>query len=205
MDAEVSERMFASYLNGLGLSYQRHFCVCGNSNVDFHVAGSPPILCDVKEIRPSANASPEIDAYAHLRDDLNELRKKFGRDRPTRPVVLVTVNFSGRMFTGFSIARAMLGDVGAEFSPEGRASIRHLPRGNAAMTRMHHKAIAGILVYDCEPQGNHALFQNPYANYPVPAHCFPRVRRVVVDKSATEEHLRALSELTFWHCDEPTP
>lgn len=116
MDAEISERMFASYLDGLGLIYKRHFRVRGDKNVDFLVEGSPSILCDVKEVRPSAKAALEIDAYAHLREDLSDLRRKFGPDLPAIPIVLVTVNFSGRMFTGFSVARAMLGDVGADFS-----------------------------------------------------------------------------------------
>jgi hypothetical protein len=203
MDAVVSEGMFASYLDSQGLLYERHFRVSGDKNVDFCIAGDPRIHCDVKEIRPSSNASTEIDAYAHLREDLSDLRKKFGRNRPTGPVVLVTVNFSGQMFTGFSVARAMLGDVAAEFSSEGRSSIGHLLRGNAAVTRAHKRAIAGIFVYDCQYQGSHALFLNPYADFPVPGDSFPHVRRVIVVKSASEEQLHDLSKLTFWSCDEP--
>ena len=202
MDAAASEGFFESYLNHLGLTYQRHVPVRGDKNVDFRIEGDPAILCDVKEVRASAIGSPDIDAYSHIREDLAELRKKFGPCRPRIPVLLVTVNFSARLFTGFSIARAMLGDVGAEISPNGRGEFHHLPRGNAAMTRSHHTVLSGILLFDCGIKGNHALFRNPYATHPVPDHWFPAVRRVIVDRDATEEHLKALANITFWSCDE---
>jgi hypothetical protein len=176
MHADVSEGLFASYLEHLGLGYQRHVRVRDDKNVDFRVEGDPPILCDVKEIRRSAKESQEIDAYSHLREDLRDLRKKFGPRRPDIPVLLVTVNFSGRLFTSFSVARAMLGDVGPQLSPNGRGDLHHLPRGNAAMTSSHHTVIPGLFVFDCEREGNHALFPNPYAANPVPAECFPLVR-----------------------------
>src|SRR5262249_54649632 len=120
MNAEISEGLFASYLEGLPVEYQRHVPVHGNKNVDFLIEGDPQILCDVKEVRPGGNRALGIDAYAHLRDDVSDLRKKFGSSRPRKPVLLVSVNFSGNLFTGISVARAMLGDVGAEFSAEGR-------------------------------------------------------------------------------------
>ena len=102
-------------------------------------------------------------------------------------------------------ARAMLGDVGAEITPNGRGDLHHLPRGNAAMTSSHHTVISGIFIFDCEPEGNHALFLNPYAANPVPAQCFPLVRRVPISRDATEEDLKALANITFWHCDEQVP
>jgi len=201
MDAEISEGLFASYLDGLCLKYERHVPVHGTRNVDFLVEGNPQILCDVKEVRPGANEAQGIDAYAHLRDDVSDLRKKFGSSRPGKPVLLVSVNFSGNLFTGFSVARAMLGDVGAEFSAEGRSEFRHLRRGNASMTISHHTVISGILVLDCEPGGRHALFPNPYAAYPVPASSFPMVRRIPVAREATESQIRDLATITFWHFD----
>ena len=109
MDAELSEGLFKSYLDLLGLRHERHVCVHGDKNVDFHVDGETPVLCDVKEIRPSPTDPDQIDAYSHLREDLRDLRKKFGPSKPVVPVLLVTMNFSGRLFTGFSVARAMLG------------------------------------------------------------------------------------------------
>jgi hypothetical protein len=102
----------------------------------------------VKEVRPSANGLHGIDAYAHLRYDLSDLRKKFGPSRPQTPVLLVSINFSGHLFTGFSVARAMLGDVGAEFSADGRGTFHHVRRGNASMTSVHHTLISGIFVFD---------------------------------------------------------
>ena len=205
MDAEVSEGLFKTYLDHLGLRYERHVPVHGDKNVDFRVEGETPVLCDVKEIRPSPTDPDEIDAYSHLREDLRDLRKKFGPCKPVVPVLLVTINFSDRLFTGFSVARAMLGDVGAEISPDGRGDIHHLLRGNAVMTRSHTTVISEIFVFDCVPEGNHALFANPYAAYPVPGQCFPLVRRIFVAKDATEERLKALANITFWHCDTQTP
>ena len=202
MDAEMSESLFELYLDHLRLKYRRHVRVHGERNVDFCIEGNCPLLCDVKEIRPGAKDSGEIDAYAHLREDLRELRKKFGPSRPSTPVLLVTVNFSGRLFTGFSVARAMLGDVGAELSSNGRGEFHYLPRGNAAMTPSHHTVISGIFIFDCASEGNHALFPNPYAAHPIPVQCFPLVRRVAVARDATEEQLKALANVTFWHCDE---
>jgi hypothetical protein len=201
MDAELSEGLFKSYLDLLGLRHERHVCVHGDKNVDFHVDGETPVLCDVKEIRPSPTDPDQIDAYSHLREDLTDLRKKFGPSKPVVPVLLVTMNFSGRLFTGFSVARAMLGDIGAQISPEGRSDIHHLSRGNAVMTRSHTTLISGIFVFDCAPQGNHAIFPNPYAACPLPDSCFPFVRRVCVAKDATEEDLKALANITFWQCD----
>ncbi len=204
MDAAVSESLFESYLHHLKVSYQRHVPVRGDKNVDFRIDGDLAILCDVKEVRAGATDSPDIDAYSHIRDDLAELRKKFGSCRPQVPVLLVTVNFSGRLFTGFSIARAMLGDVGAEISPKGRGSFHYLPRGNAAMTPSHHTVLSGVLLFDCEIAGNHTLFLNPYAAHPVPDQWFPSVRRVSVSRDATEEQLKALADMTFWSCDAQT-
>ena len=205
MDAELSEGLFKAYLDHLGLKHQRHVPVCGNKNVDFRVEGTTPLFCDVKEIRPSPTDPDEIDAYSHLREDLRDLRKKFGTYKPVIPVLLISINFSGRLFTGFSVARAMLGDVGAEISPDGRGDIQHLPRGNAAMTHSHTTVISGIFVFDCVSEGNHALFPNPWAAYPVPDQCFPHVKRISVAKDATEERLKALANISFWHCDEQAP
>jgi len=205
MDAEISEGLFAPYLDTLRLKYQRHIPVRDARNIDFRIEGSPPILCDVKEVRPGEDESKGIDAFAHIREDLSELRKKFGPSDPETPVLLVTVNFSGTMFTGFSVARAMLGDVGAEFSAEGRGKFHHLRRGNASMTRSHHTLISGIFAFDCEATGNHALFLNPYSARSLPDAWFPAVNRVAVAKDASEARLRELANMTFWHCDEHAP
>ncbi len=202
MDAKISEGLFASYLDTLQLKYRRHVLVRDARNVDFLIEGSPSIFCDVKEIRTGEKESQGIDAYAHLRDDLSDLRKKFGPSRPRTPVLLVSVNFSGNLFTGFSVARAMLGDVGAEFFADGREDFHHLPRGNASMTPFHHTLISGIFVFDCELTGEHALFQNPYATNPIPATWFPLVRRVEVTKDASESSLKQLSNIIFLNCDK---
>ena len=56
----------------------------------FRVEGETPVLCDVKEVRPSPTDPDENDAYSHLREDLRDLRKKFGAYKPVVPVLLVT-------------------------------------------------------------------------------------------------------------------
>jgi len=100
------------------------------------------------------------------------------------------MNFSGRSMTGFSVARALLGDVGAGFNEIGRDHFHHLPRGNAALTSKHNTTISGVFVYDCELEGNHGIFLNPYAAYPLSARVFSSVRRNNLTKNASEEDIK---------------
>ena len=71
----------------------------------------------MKEVHDSrVGPQEEIDAYTHIREDLKDLRRKFGGTKPTFPVVLVTMNFSSKFFTAHTVSRAMYGDIGAQFS-----------------------------------------------------------------------------------------
>ena len=198
MNAEISEALFQAYLERLSLAYERHVIVHCAKNVDFRVEGDTPIFCDIKEIRPSSTMSRRIDAHSHLREDLSDLRKKFGPSRPNIPVLLIAINFSGRLLTGLSVARSMLGDVGVDMLPNGRSGLHHLPRGNASMTCHHLTRISGVFVFDCETDDGHAVFPNPYAAYPISAECFPLVKRLYVAKDMTEDQLKVLANINFW-------
>ena len=46
------------------------------------------------------------------------------------------------------------------------------------------------------------FFLTPTKFISIPDHCFRLVRRILVDKDATEEHLKGVANITFWHCDE---
>ena len=203
MDAKASEKLFASYLEKHSIKFERDFKVLGEKNVDFRIAQPTSIvLCDVKEVRDSEKDNVgKIDAYTHIREDLKDLRKKFGKNKPTHPVILVTMNFSSNFYTGNTIVRAMYGDTGAVFSNKGRSRVVHMPRGNASMTKTTNTTISGILVYDCA-NGNHAYFSNQYAKINLPTGYFPDVKLFNVKRSTSEEDLVKLSELMYWECDE---
>lgn len=202
MDAEVSEGLFASYLDAHGMDYERHFRVSGEKNVDFKIAASDVVLCDVKEVHDSRMGSPGIiDAYTHIREDINDLRKKFKKKKPTNPVVLVTMNFSSNFFTALTVARAILGDIGAEFDSQSRGEAHHLPRGNASFTKTTNTSISGVLVYDCAT-GNHTYFSNPFAKFKIPSNYFPSIKEIEIKRNAGEQELVRLSGFMFWECND---
>ncbi|OQW71531.1 MAG: hypothetical protein BVN35_16285 [Proteobacteria bacterium ST_bin11] len=178
MDAEISEGLFATYLDKYEMAYTRHYRVSGDKNVDFMIEFPSVVFCDVKEVRDSSSDfGSKIDAYEHIRDDICKLRKKFKNVKPQEPVVLVTMNFSSSFFTAFTVAQAMLGDVGFAISNGNRGDARHLPRGNAAVTKNGNTAISGVLVFDAN-SGNHRYLSNPFSSYPVPNGFFPEIREI---------------------------
>jgi hypothetical protein len=197
MDAEISEGLFASYLGDLGIEYQRHYRVSGDRNVDFRIEASSVVLCDVKEVRDSRTQNgSEIDAYSHIREDLRDLRKKFKNTKPTGPVVLVTMNFSSNFFTAFTVARAMLGDVGVELFNRTRGGAKHLPGGNAALTKKGNTSISGVLVFDPE-SGNHKYLTNPFASNSLQKGYFLGVDEVELSRDAGEDQLVGLSKIMW--------
>lgn len=207
MDADLSEGFFAKYLYSIGVKYDRHFVVKGNKNVDFMIKGDPCIFCDVKEVKDSgyreANDSEcklknrknkRLDAYHHIRDDVSKLRKKFGKNAGIyKPVMLVTMNFSGNFFTGFTVARALLGDVGFGFDDK---KMNYLPAGNAAMTKNQNTLISGIFLFDCSNVGKHYLFHNPYAKNRLPSGIFIDTEEIFLNRDS-EDFVR-LQEIMFW-------
>ncbi len=202
MDAKISEGLFASYLESHNLNFECHFQVYGDKNVDFKINTAVVVLCDVKEVRDSrVDSKGEIDAYTHIREDLKDLRKKFGRNKPTNPVVLVTMNFSSSFFTGFTVARAMLGDVGAVYTGKTLGDLYHLPRGNASMTRSTNTSISGILVYDCE-SNSHAYFPNEFASIQIPTGYFPGSVEIDLKRGSQGQELVGRSDFMFWEYSE---
>ena len=172
------------------------------TDVDFFLRSDKgDVYVDVKEVRDSREESLEIDAYLHIREDIKDIRKKFNVARPTLPVVLVSVNLSTNFFTGLTVARALLGDIGIEFDPYTKTiteTLHHLPKGNAVLTQKKHKSISGVFVFDLYNQ-RHCLFINPYADNPIPLNYFPEVREVTIKKTANQEELKKLSNIMFWN------
>lgn len=198
MHAEISEGLFASYLSDLHIVFQRHYPVSGNRNVDFRIETPSVVLCDVKEVRDSGSQpGSEIDAYSHIREDLRDLRGKFKNTKPAEAVVLVTMNFSSKFFTALTVARAMLGDVGVEFITGARGEVKHLPRGNASLTKQGNTSISGVVVFDPE-WGNHRYLANPFASNPLPRGYFPGIDEIALSRDAGEEQLVGLSQIMWW-------
>jgi hypothetical protein len=195
-----SESLFASWLDQHRMLYQPRYQV-DPGNIDFLIESTTPnIFCDVKEIRESESESVEgIDAHAHMRSDIRKLRSKFAK-QPELPVVLVTMNFSHNYFTGLTVARALLGDVGVELE---RASLRvtkplhHLPKGNASLTKAQNRSIAGVLVFD-GLKSRHVLYKNPFAVHPIGNDCFPETDVICLNREATAAEIVTLGDRMFW-------
>jgi hypothetical protein len=111
------------------------------------------------------------------------------------------MNFSGNFFTACTVARAMFGDIGLEFSGKEHGKIHHLPRGNASMTSKTNTSISGVLVFDCAC-GNHAYFSNEFAEIKLPSSYFPSVAQYDLKRNSGANDLVQLSSLMFWTCDE---
>lgn len=205
MDAKFSESTFKKYLDDHHLKYQENYVVGSETNptdVDFFVRSDDgDVYIDVKEVRDSRKESLEIDAYLHIRKDIKDIREKFNVTRPAFPVVLVSMNLSTNFFTGLTVARALLGDIGIEFDPHTKTitkTLHHLPKGNAALTQKKHKSISGILVFDLSNH-RHCLFINPYTDNPIPSNYFPDVREVTIKKDANQEELKKIYDIMFWN------
>lgn len=204
MNANFSESTFKKYLDTYRLKYQEKYIVGSETNptdVDFFVRSNYGDVCiDVKEVRDSRKESLEIDAYLHIREDIKDIRKKFNVTRPAFSVILVSMNLSTNFFTGLTVARALLGDIGIEFDPHTKTitkTLHHLQKGNAALTQNKNKSISGILVFDLIKH-RHCLFINPYADKPIPPNYFPNVREVTIKKDANQEELKKLFDIMFW-------
>ena len=199
MDAERSEVLFATYLKLNNIEFERHYHVNDLKNVDFKIdTKRGTVLGDVKEVHDSRDGiEGTVNAYTHIREDLKDLRKKFGRKKPAYPVVLITMNFSSKFFTAYTVVHAMLGDVGAMFVGDKRGKIYHLPRGNASMTKTTNTSISGVFVYDCVC-GNHTYFHNEFATIKVPNGYFPDAKELDMKKSSKEEEMIKLTKFMFW-------
>ena len=195
-----SESLFEDYLTKHNLSYEKEFQV-DPGNVDFKVEKNGHIvLCDVKEVRDRKKVNyGQISPQEQIRGDIKKLRKKFGKYRPSLPVVLVTMNFGSNFFTGFSVHTALIGNVGVyiDAKTETRSELLHLPRGNAALAKNRNSAISAILVFDVPNSIRHCLFRNPFTYNPIHKNYFPVWKEVDLNPQAGEEDLKLLSYLMF--------
>jgi hypothetical protein len=153
------------------------------------------VFCDVKEIKHTKKN--EIDAYNYIRKDIQNLREKFKTRRPNDPVLLITFNFSSRFFTGYTVARAMLGDIGITYNKiTGETSGLHfLPKGNAKLTSKHNRVISGVFIF--QENSKHYLFKNPFADNPIEDNYFPGTIIIKIDRSLTNENIMKLSKIQF--------
>jgi len=200
MLGHVAEDVFREYLDSHPYIYQRDYIVgdeANPKNVDFFIEFEKSLICaDVKAVVTSRQEG-ELDAQRNIRKDIRSLREKFGRNRPVTPVVLVTMNFSEKFFTGLTVARALLGEIGCFFDFYGRAPIQHMPRGNAVLTQHQNQIISAVLAFD-RVNGNHVLFENPFADHRVPPSFFHDVRAISLDRNAGEPELAGLSRIMYW-------
>jgi hypothetical protein len=160
------------------------------------------IYCDVKEIRDSDVGSlGHIDAYLHLRGDIRKLRNKYKRKKLDGPAVLITMNCSSNYFTGLTVARALVGDIGITFdrkSLKATQPLHHVQRGNAVFTRNQNTSISGVFVFD-RAGCRHAYFENPYTDIPLPKTIFPGLTIVTLSRSIVGQELVDLGNLMFWN------
>lgn len=128
-DSVDGETMFAEWLDQCCIRYERNYVVT-SGNVDFLIKFSTShVYCDVKEVRASPGMPDStIDADGHIRSDIRKLRAKFDF-RPTLPVLLATINFCPKFFTGLTVARAMLGEIGVLFDRHTR-NVRNAMRAS---------------------------------------------------------------------------
>jgi hypothetical protein len=146
-----SEKEFASYLDDQGLVYEPDYHI-GPGDFDFCIdTGCGRIYCDVKEIQDSNIQSVEgIDAHLHLRGDIRKLRNKYKGKKVDVPVVLVAMNYSSNYFTGLTVGRALMGNVGLHFretDPEGRETFTPYPKGQRCIhnNKIHRYAASSFL------------------------------------------------------------
>jgi hypothetical protein len=199
-----SEKEFASYLEDQGLVYERDYHI-GPGDFDFCVdTRCAAIYCDVKEIQDSDIESVEgIDAHLHLRGDIRKLRNKYKGKKLDVPVVLVAMNYSSNYFTGLTVGRALMGDVGITFDRntlKAGKPLHHIQRGNAVFTRNQNTSISGVFVFD-RVNGRHCFFDNPYSENPMPRDVFTNLRFVALSRSTIGQELIDLGNIMFWNVD----
>jgi hypothetical protein len=194
-----SERVFAEYLDHNGIGYKRTVVV-NPGNVDFEVSSrGTAVYCDVKAVEQRPTEYGRVEAHFQIRDDLHNLRRKFS-DPPNKPCVLVTMNYSGQIFTSTTVRTAMLGDLAITFIVTGEnvetTPIHHSPTGNAALRKGENTRISGILVIDVV-RNDHCYLANPYARFPLPLGFFPGAYELAPKKADNDSELLEGNEITF--------
>ncbi len=205
MNATVSENIFEKYLNENNLQYERDVIVNNKPNgkdIDFLVkTPSGKLLFEIKEVHDSPKITNHINAAEHIRDDIKDLRRKFGKTIPKYPTFLVIMNFTSRPFTSFSVVQAMFGDIGITFNSQGDfSSIHHLYKGNASLLKNKNTSISGVLIFDIDCK-NHLLLLNPFVNCAVDKKHFSDLTVLTLKKESIAQDIHLLSSVMFWpHC-----
>lgn len=194
---DKSEKRFEDYLVKFRLEYEKNFDV-GKGNVDFIVKKDDLIICcDVKAILVTTDKLTSRDvAIRRIRKDIQNLRNKFGSIAPEYPCVLISMNYSPDVITGFTIVQAMYGEADISYNRETFQLIRplhHSPKGKAKMTTSHNTGITGILAFEGW-SGNH-LFHNEFAKHPIPNSFFPDCEDVFVKRESLRDDLGELGSI----------
>jgi len=196
MKTNKSEELFETYLQDHNMNFEKAYPV-NNKNVDFYIKSERGnVFCDVKEVRHSKKN--EIDAYDYIRKDIQKLREKFKNKRPSEPALLVTFNFSSQFFTGYTVARAMLGDIGITYNKVTieTSDLHFLPKGNAKLTSKHNRVISGVFIF--QENNNHYLFKNPFAENPIADNYFPATSIIEIDRSLDNNNIMKLTNIHIW-------
>lgn len=201
MSQQQSEELFASYLAKYGIASERQYVVNprSGSNVDFRITfGAQSVLADVKEVQEIPKREGEIIAGRQIRSDLKKLRRKFGTELPTCPVILVTVNGSKGFFTGLTVVQSMLGSIEVVFRKSDFKQIsplRHSKKGSATFTRRQNTTISGILVLTQNLRNSY--FGNPYARHPFDGTLFPQTTVYYPKSDAVGDEITVYSRIMF--------
>lgn len=203
-----SEKAFEDYLDNHGLTYERDFEVSETGkDIDFFVhASEQDVYCEVKEVRESSTLKPpRIYANRNIQNHMLKLRKKFRKRRPDHPLLLVSMNYSNQFFTGYTVAVAMLGQVGFTIDVNSDRVIEpaHITGANAATTQEHNRSISGVFVYS-KSQSIQNIYANPYAVHPISETTFPNTQIIKIHAGLSPQELMSLGDWRHWpetNCD----
>lgn len=201
MTTNSSELLFEKYLVHHQIAFEREY-PSGSKNLDFRMQiHSKQVLADVKHIEDRLVKNALVEAHLQLRNDIKSLRAKFD-DKPKESVLLISVSWmsESRVFTGFTVARALYGDVGRETSgaPElGTvvSEVKRLKNGRAAFTSKQNTSISGVLIYQGIGKKGY-LFINPFARIAFDEN-LPDVESICLDDWNDANRRKALSSLMF--------
>lgn len=196
-----SEKAFQDYLDLHHISYEKDYEVSDTGkNVDFFVhASNQHVYCDVKEVRRSTTSEPpKVYAKKNIQNDLKELRSKFKKNRPDHALLLISMNYSNQVFTGWTIAEAMLGQIEFVFDVDSGKVIKpvHITGANASTTPKHNRSISGVYVYDRNLRINN-IYANPYAEFPILQNTFPKTQVVEINTNLSPQDLKWLSDWRY--------
>jgi len=177
-DSFKAEKIFYNYLRTNGYRTISPFYI-GKKNLDFEIIdkNNRLVLSDVKIVKQvkKDKAEYEIDAHSLIRKDIKSLREKLKEAKEINcPVILISMNFSSKFYTSFTMSKAMFGEVITNINKKDLTATEPRHAGKAVFTKKHNTKISGIFVFDYI-NNKHIFFHNPYASVPLPVNYFPNV------------------------------